>query len=148
MKKLPLLLSCLSVIAFATGCDKEPTATQQLDQVKVETKDAAQDMAKYTFAQKDEFVREMQAELDKLNLDLEALSAKIDKSSDAVKTEAKPKLDALRGQVADLNKQLADAKNATETTWDDFKAGTKKAYDAVVSGVMDARQWASDKIAP
>ena len=114
MKKLPLLLSCLSVIAFATGCDKEPTATQQLDQVKVETKDAAQDMAKYTFAQKDEFVREMQAELDKLNLDLEALSAKIDKSSDAVKTEAKPKLDALRGQVADLNKQLADAKNATE----------------------------------
>ena len=46
------------------------------------------------------------------------LSAKIEHSSDAAKAEAKPKLQALRDQAAGLNKQLDDAKNATESTWD------------------------------
>ena len=83
-------------------------------------------MKDYTFAQKAEFVKAMQAQLDALNKDLDQLSAKIDSSSDAVKAEAKPKLQALRDQAAQLNKQLDDAKNATESTWDSVKAGSRK----------------------
>ena len=45
-----------------------------------------------------------------------------------MKTEAKPKLQALHNQAAKLNQQLADASNATETTWDSVKAGCQKAY--------------------
>ena len=80
-------------------------------------------MKDYTFAQKDEFVKAMQVQLDALNKDLDQLSAKIDSSSDAVKAEAKPKLQALRDQAAQLNKQLGEAKNATESSWDSVKAG-------------------------
>ena len=148
MKKITLLVSFLSAAAFVVGCDQDKTASQQIDQVKTETKQAASDMKDYTFAQKDEFVKYMQGQLTTLNADLDKLSAKIDSSSDAVKTEAKPKLQALRDQATKLNQQLADDANATETTWDSVKAGTKKAYDAVEKGFMDARQWVSDKIAP
>ena len=76
------------------------------------------------------------------------LSTKIDSSTDAVKAEAKPKLQALRDQTAQLDKQLADAKNATDSTWDSVKAGFSKAYNATKDGFNQARQWVSDKIAP
>ena len=148
MKNKTLAITFLSVAAFAVGCDKQQSTEQQIDKVKTETKQAAQDMKDYTFAQKAEFVTAMQAQLDALNKDLDQLSAKIDSSSDAVKAEAKPKLQTLRDQTAQLNKQLDDAKNATESTWDSVKAGCQKAFDATKDGFNTARQWLSDKIAP
>jgi chromosome segregation ATPase len=148
MKNKTWVITVLSIAAFAVGCDKQQTTSQQLETVKTETKQAAQDMKDYTFAQKAEFVAAMQSQLDALNKDIDQLSAKIDSSSDAVKAEAKPKLQALRDQAAQLNKQLDDAKNATESTWDSVKAGCSKAYDATKDGFNQARQWVSDKIAP
>jgi chromosome segregation ATPase len=148
MKNKTLVITVLSIAAFAVGCNKEQTTSQQLEKVKVETKQTAQDMKDYTFAQKAEFVKTMQGQLDALNKDLDQLSAKIDSSSDAVKAEAKPKLQALRDQAAQLNKQLDDVRNATESTWDSVKNDFYKAYEATKDGFNQARQWVSDKIAP
>jgi ElaB/YqjD/DUF883 family membrane-anchored ribosome-binding protein len=148
MKNKTWVIAFLSIAAFAVGCEKEQTTSQQIENVKTETKQAAQDMKDYTFAQKAEFVKQMQIQLDALNKDLDQLSAKIDSSSDAVKAEAKPKLQALRDQAAQLNKQLDEAKNATESTWDSVKNGFQKAYEATKDGFNQARQWVSDKIAP
>ncbi len=148
MKNKANFIVFLSVVAFASGCGKEQSTSQQLDTVKAETKQAAADMKDYTFAQKDEFVKYMQGQLATLNQDLDKLSAKIDSSSDAIKAEAKPKLQALREQAAKLNEQLAAAQNATASTWDNVKAGTKKAYDSLAASFVEARQWVSDKVAP
>ena len=148
MKNKTLAITVLSIAAFAVGCNKEQSTSQQIDKVQTETKQAAQDMKDFTFAQKTEFVKTMQGQLDTLNKDLDQLSAKIDSSSDAVKAEAKPKLQALRDQVAKLNTQLDEAKNATESTWDSVKAGFNKSYEATKAGFNQARQWVSDKIAP
>ena len=125
MKNKTLLLTLLCAAAFAVGCNKEQTASQQLDKIQAETKQAAQDMKDYTFAQKAEFVAKMQGQLDEMNRDLDQLAAKIEKSSDTAKAEAKPKLQALRDQAAQLNKQLDEARNATESTWDSVKGGFK-----------------------
>ena len=148
MKHQNLLITLLAAAAFAVGCNKEQTTSQQLDKVQAETKQTAQDMKEYTYAQKAEFVTTMQAQLTALNQDLDQLSAKVEKASDAVKAEAKPKLQALRDQTAQLNKQLDEAKNATEPTWDSVKGGFKKAYESSKEGFQQARQWVSDKIAP
>jgi len=148
MKNKTLIITFLSIAAFAVGCKKEQTTSQQIENVKTETKQAAQDMKDYTFAQKAEFVKTMQGQLDALNKDLDQLAVKIDSSSDAVKADAKPKLQALRDQAAQLNKQLEDVRNSTESTWDSVKAGFQKAYDATKDGFNQARQWVSDKIAP
>jgi cytochrome c556 len=148
MKHTNLLITLLALSAFAVGCDKEPTTTQQIDKVQAETKQAAQDMKDYTYAQKAAFVETMQGQLAALNRDLDQLSAKVEKSSDTAKAEAKPKLQALRDQADKLNQQLDKAKNATESTWDDVKSGAKKAYNELKDGFQQARQWASDKIAP
>lgn len=148
MKNKTLLITLLSAGAFVAGCDKPTTTAQQIDKVQTETTQAAQDMKDYTYAQKAEFVTAMQARLTTLNRDLDKLSAKIDSSNDTIKAEASPKLQALRDQAAKLNEQLADASNATESTWDSVKAGSQKAWDALAKSFNDARQWASEKIAP
>ena len=148
MKHQTLLVTFLATAAFAVGCSKEKTAAQQIETIKAETKAAAIDMKDYTYAQKAEFVAAMQTQLTMLDQDLDTLSAKIDKSNGAVKAEAKPKLQALRDQASQLNKQLDNVKDSTESTWDSVKAGSQKAWGSLKAGVQSARQWASDKIAP
>jgi predicted nucleic acid-binding Zn-ribbon protein len=148
VKNTSFLLTVVAAAALAAGCGKEDSTSQQIDKVQTETKQAAQDMKDYTFAQKADFVAAMQTQLTALNQDLDKLSAKIDSASDAVKAEAKPKLQALRDQAAKLNQQLADAQNATESTWDSVKADSRKAYASLAESFTDARQWVSDKIAP
>jgi chromosome segregation ATPase len=150
MKNTSLAITFLAIVAFAVGCkpSEQNSTSQQLEKVKTETKADAQAMKDYTYAQRAEFVTTMQGQLDTLNKDIDALSTKIDNSSDAVKADAKPKLQALREEAAGLNKQLDEAKNATESTWDKVKAGTEKAYNGLKDDFQQARQWASDKIAP
>ena len=148
MKQTTLFLTFLSIAIFAAGCGKEQTTSQQIEKIKTESKEAAQNMKDYTFAQKAEFTEMMQSQLAAINQDLDQLAAKIEKSSDAAKAEAKPKLQALRDETAQLNKQLDDIKNATESTWDNVKAGFKKGFSDLKEGFQNARQWVSDKIAP
>lgn len=147
MKRKTLVLTLLSA-AVLVACNKEQTTSQQLDKAQAETKQAAQDMKEYTYAQKSAFVETMQVQLTALERDLDQLTAKVEASSDSVKAEAKPKLQALRDQTAQLNKQLDEVKNATESTWDSVKSGFRKAYDSSKDGFNQARQWVSDKIAP
>src|SRR3974390_1033291 len=78
------LIPCLSLVALLAGCDKEPTTSQQIDRIKTETKEAARSMQNYTFAQKEQFLKQMQTQMDALNQDLDRLSAKVENSSDAV----------------------------------------------------------------
>ena len=150
MKNRLLAITFLAVTAFAVGCKpaQDSSTSRQLDKVNAETKADAQAMKDYAFAQKADFVADMQVQADALNKDLDALSAKIEKSSDAVKADAKPKLQALRDKAAKMNQQLDEARNATESTWDSVKASARKAGDALKNDFQQARQWASDKIAP
>ena len=143
-----LAFTLLTAAILVAGCTKEQTTSEQLDKAQAETKQAAQDMKDYTYAQKSAFVATMEGQLAALNRDLDQLAAKVETSSDTVKAEAKPKLQALRDQTAQLNKQLDEVKNATESTWDSVKNGFKKAYGSSKDGVNQARQWVSDKVAP
>ena len=148
MKCNKLMIAFLSAAAFVVGCDKEPTTTQQIDKVQARTEEAAQDLKDYSYAQKAEFTEKMQSQLAEINKDLDLLAAKIEKSSAAAKAEAQPKLQSLREQADKLNKQLDAAKGATESTWDEVKAGSKKAYNELKDAFQQARQWVSEKIAP
>ena len=160
--KSKVVITFVAVAAFAVGCkpaaEKSPSelnVEKAANQVELKTKDAAQATKElaaakkdYAYAQKAEFVAEKQTQLAEINRDLDLLSAKVEASSDATKVDAKPKLQALRDQAAKLNKQLDEAKTATESTWDNVKAGSSKAYEDLKTGFSHARQWVSDKIAP
>ena len=142
---LPILFSAS---VFAVGCNQKKSTAQQLRKVEQSTAQAAQDMKDYAFAQRADFVEMMQGEITALNRDLDQLNAKVENSSDKIKADAQPRLQALREQTAVLNKQLDDAKHANESTWDIVKADFRKTYEASKKDLQQARQWLSDKIAP
>ena len=150
MKHTKLTITFLALTAFAVGCKpaEEKSTNQHIEKVAQQTKEAAQEMKDYTYAQKAEFVENMQNQLAEINRDLDQLAAKVEKSSDAAKAEAKPKLQALRDQTARLTQQLDGARSATESTWDDVITGFKKGYSELKDGFNQARQWVSDTIAP
>ncbi|HWN95391.1 MAG TPA: hypothetical protein VNT99_10195 [Methylomirabilota bacterium] len=160
--KTKLVVTCLSVVVFAAGCKPaaeksaaEISVQTAADNVETKTKDAAQanknlTQAKkdYAYAQKAEFVAEKQTQLAEIDRDLLVLSNKVETANDATKADAKPRLQILRDQSARLNKQLDEANSATESTWESVKSGSSKAYDDLKDGIVNARQWASDKLAP
>jgi len=150
MKHKKLAISFLTAVVFAVACKPsvEESTRQQLDKVKTETKAAAQDMKDYPFAQKAEFTETMRSQLSGINKELDQISAHVEKSSDEVKADARPRLQAMREQTARLNLQLDAIKNATESNWETAKSGARKAYDALKGGFQQSRQWVSDKIAP
>ena len=148
MKHKAILITFLSATVFAVGCKKEDTASDQIDKIKNESKETARNIQDYAYAQKSDYVKQLQSEMAALNQDLDKLSAKVEASSDAVKAEAKPKLQSLRDQAAQMNKQIEGIQNSNESTWNDVKAGSRKAYDSLKDGFQQARQWLSDKIAP
>lgn len=156
MKKILLITSALAALAF-TGCKRSEdvtrgqsaeTTSEAMDRAQAATNDVAKQIQGYAFEQRTEFVAKMQAELTALNRSIDELDAKVEKSSAAVKAEARPQLAALREQSKQLSKQLEAVTNATPSTWNAIKADSEKAYMALKDGVNRSRQWVSDKIAP
>jgi uncharacterized protein YceH (UPF0502 family) len=152
MKRILLITTCLAA-ALATGCKPaekkstvETTVAKQVDKAQVATREAADQVNEYTFAQKSEYVAQMKVQIAELNKSLDELSMKIAGSTDAVKAEAEPKVAALREQATKLNKQLASVTSATPTTWDVIKADSEKAYGSLKDGFSQARDWVAEKI--
>lgn len=148
MKHKTRIFAFLALTGLALGCNKEQTTSQQMEPVRTDTMTTARDLKDYTFAQKAEFTEKMRSQLAEINKDMDALTAKIEKSDDAIKAEAKPRLEALRDQAAKLNVSLDEVGNATESTWETFKSGTRNAYDALAESFQQSREWLSEKIAP
>lgn len=157
MKYTQPAVAFLAIVTLAVSCgpssekpstESRKDTAQRFERVKKETREATQEMKDYAYAQKAEFVAKMQGELDEINRELDRLAAKAEKSSDAAKAEAQPKLQSLRDQTANLRRQLDVARDATESTWEDVKTSVKKGYGELKDGFQQARQWVSEKIAP
>lgn len=160
MKRNQLITTLFTAAAFTVtvGCQKEsdtppvPEASRDLsaqrDKMKQETKEAIDATKDYAYAQKAEYAAKIRAEMADLNKELDQLSTKIESSSASAKAEAQVKLQALREKMTRLNDKLDGVQGATESTWEEVKAGVKSGYEEVKDSFKQARQWLSEKIAP
>jgi chromosome segregation ATPase len=132
----------------ASGPKQQGSAAVQLDKAKTETKQAAQAMRDYAYAEKAEFVDSMKKELVNIQEELDRLGTKAEEASGAAKADANVKLKAVHEKWMQTKKQLDRAESATESTWDDVKSGFKQSYTDLQDSFAKTRQWLSDKIAP
>jgi hypothetical protein len=154
-----LLMTAFLGAALAAGCTSnevkaavppkqaEPAAAH-LEKAKVETKQAAQSMRDYAYAEKAEFVAKMKADLVSIQVELDQLGAKVESAGGAAKADAKVKLAAVREKWAQAKRQVDRAQIATASDWDDVKNGFKQSYADLKDSFDKTRQWLSDKIAP
>src|ERR1044072_839352 len=98
VKHMTRVIPLLAVAAFAASCKPSEggSTKQQIDKVKQETKEAVLDMKDYTFAQKANSPEKIKTQWAGINKDLAQLAAKVEKSRDAARAEAKPRLQKLR----------------------------------------------------
>jgi hypothetical protein len=159
MRTIILMSAFLTAAAVAGGCTAKDGksgvttnpgggAEASLDKVKVETKEAAQAMRDYAYAEKAEFVGKMKKEMIATQEELDRLGAKVDTAGDSVKADAKVKLAAVRAKWVQAKAQLERAESSNESTWDDVKFGFKQSYVDLKDSFNSTRQWLSDKIAP
>jgi len=157
--KLTLLLFITAATASVAGCkstadnptnERQPdsAAAFQLAKAKAATAEAAVAMDDYAYARKAEFIAQMNKDLGALQDDLNLLGAKVERSSGAVKADAKAKLAVVREKWVKTRQQLDQAENATDSTWNDVKSGFKGSYADLKDSISATRLWLSEKIAP
>jgi hypothetical protein len=102
----------------------------------------------YAYAQKAEFVSQMNIELGKAQVELDRLSAKVESSAGSAKIDAQAKLTAAQEKWTQAKNQLSQAEKASEPTWNEMKSGFANSYNELNSSLDDTRQWLSEKLAP
>jgi hypothetical protein len=105
-------------------------------------------IADYEYAQRNELVEDMKAHLADMQVEVDAIEAKLATATGDAKAEIEVKLAALRKRWDASKKELAAVEAAGEADWEIVKARFAKAYDDLDSSVDDARQWVSDRIEP
>jgi hypothetical protein len=83
-----------------------------------------------------------------LQVELDALSAKVDASAEAVKTEGQAKIKAVQEKMAAAKASLGQIETATEATWEAVRTSVKQASSDLKDPFGQARQWASEKLTP
>jgi cytochrome c556 len=150
------IISALITTIITVGCSpskdtaetEKEAVTKLIEKTQTAAKDSAMDLKAYTYEQKNEFVDAMKKQVATLETNIQELSTMIEKSSEEVKAEAKPKLAALREQSLLLSKQIEKIDQSTPSTWENIKSQTQQAYGSLKDSFNQARQWVSDKIEP
>ena len=114
------LLVALVVAAALTGCNTVSGMKQDTHQASV-----------YTYEKKEEYQRDLAAQMRELDAKTDELKAKAARASDSVKTEFNRSMEALDRQKAVLNEKMEAVKTSTASGWNSVKAGTDSAMDSV-----------------
>jgi hypothetical protein len=157
MRQTTRILS-LTLVLFA-GCleqsdtprvDAKPAenAAAKRDKAGQETKEAAEAIRDYGYAEKAEFIAATKKQLAEIETELDRLSAEVDASKGQAKADAKVRLDRLRKKWTATKQRLDAADKATESDWDTMKRDVEQSYGELKDAFDDTRRWLSKEIAP
>lgn len=90
---------------------------------------------------KEEFERQMKAQLDAWSAEMAKFKAQADKASADMRLEYYRQIDKLQEQQAAVAKKLKEMQDASESAWGDIRAGAEKAWD----DMLDAWKTAHDR---
>jgi paraquat-inducible protein B len=153
-KRITLILTLLSVgCPTATeeptgGAKPAETAASKLEDAKRESAEAGRAVRDYAYAERAEFIAEMNKELATIEAEMDRLTAKVESSEGEVKADAKLKLDGVRQKWAEAKKRLDDVEKATADDWDEVKRDVERSHGELKKAFDDTRQWLSEEIAP
>ena len=142
MKHTVRIIGFLVFGVLATSCNKptdedskaqsdQPgTAAMQREKAITATKEAAQSVRVYAYAERDEFIDAANRELSDIQADAEA------------------RLEVVSDRWAAAKVQLDRAEAATEDSWEDVQSRYRAARSDLKRSFDDARQWLSERIEP
>jgi vacuolar-type H+-ATPase subunit I/STV1 len=88
---------------------------------------------------RDEYIQKMHALLDKMNAEIDDLSARAGEAKADVRDEYQERIAQLRAKQEEARTKLASLRDAGEGAWQDLKAGVEMAWDAVGEAIDSAK---------
>jgi hypothetical protein len=137
-----MLGASLAAVLVTSACSKSSSGPEGAIAVNQSGKGVDVDVS---YSNRQDFISKMKEEGKNLEAEMERLQVKATNAADNASAEAKTKLEALKEKSKNLDVQIDKAQNASESTWDDVKASSRKAMDEAKSSFQDAKDWLSDK---
>ncbi|HPS31203.1 MAG TPA: hypothetical protein PLZ43_13175 [bacterium] len=150
-----LITIAMFIGSISTGCDMNGKSASQLRQEELIAKLNQEKMDKqvdraastlYTFSRKADFIAEMQKELTYIQGRINQLSVRVEKAEDAVKTDAQPKIAALREELEMAKKYVETTDNADESSWETARNDFRKVTTDLRDSFEKTDKLISDKI--
>lgn len=91
-------------------------------------------------ATRDEYVRKMHAKLDEMNAEIDRLIARSGEVEEAGRQEFGRRMEDLRQRRDEARARLESLGQSGESAWEDIKAGTELAWQAIAEAIDSARQ--------
>jgi uncharacterized coiled-coil DUF342 family protein len=88
---------------------------------------------------RDEYVRKMHGLLDKMNNEIDELSARAQEARADAREEYEEKIAQLRTRQEEARRKLASLRDSGEGAWQDLKAGVEMAWDVIGEAIDSAR---------
>jgi hypothetical protein len=92
-----------------------------------------------TMDKKDEFVRNMHAQMERWSDEIAALATKSTQAATAMQAEYNKQIEILKEKQAAARDKLAQLNLASDGAWEDMKAGIEVAWDAVGKAIDSAK---------
>jgi chromosome segregation ATPase len=87
--------------------------------------------ADYTYEKKEEYQRDLTAQMKELDVKIDELKAKAARASDAVKAQFARDMEALDRQKAVLAEKMEAVKTSSASGWNEVKGGANSAMESV-----------------
>ncbi|MDF1722824.1 MAG: hypothetical protein P1U65_19285 [Minwuia sp.] len=87
---------------------------------------------------KDAYVQKLQAQLDEWNGEIDKLKARADGAEADAKIAYYQHIDKLRAEQLEAREKLSELQQASDTAWEDLKAGIENAWDDLESAMKRA----------
>lgn len=100
--------------------------------------ESGKDFREKTQSAQNEFVKKMEAELEKVDAKIAEMKKKAENATDEAKTEYKKQIRSLQGKKSSFQRKLNELQNASGQAWEEFKAGVQKAVDDLKKASDDA----------
>jgi chromosome segregation ATPase len=88
---------------------------------------------------KDAYEKKMQAQLDEWDADITKLKAQADKAKADAQLEYFKQIEELRERQQRAQEKLTEIRQASDTAWEDMKAGAENAWDSLADAMRAAR---------
>lgn len=109
------------------------------DDVKKETTEAASAVVEYSKEQKEQFQKDMDANLQKLQLEIADLKKAAAHKSGEAKKEMNEKIKAMEAQQDAIKSDLVKLKKRSGKAWEKMKVGVSKAWDSLSDSYQNAK---------
>jgi predicted small secreted protein len=122
------LFVTLVVAAAFTGCNTVSGMKEDTHQASV-----------YTYEKKEEYQRDLSAQMRELDTKTAELKVKASKASDSTKAEFNRNMESLEKEKAVLAEKMEAVKTSTASSWNSVKAGTDSAMESVKKAYEKAK---------